>query len=63
MTKVPWEFAPGIGAPVRGLMFVLAGRGFQRGGCALQSDFQYFTGIDWGSEKHRVCLMDRQAES
>ena len=25
----------------------------------MQSDFQYFVGIDWGSEKHRVCLMDR----
>jgi transposase len=25
----------------------------------LDSDFQYFAGIDWGSEKHRVCLMDR----
>jgi transposase len=25
----------------------------------LQSDFQYLVGIDWGSEKHRVCLMDR----
>ena len=27
--------------------------------CTLQNDFQYFVGIDWGSEKHRVCLMDR----
>jgi transposase len=24
----------------------------------MQSNFQYFAGIDWGSEKHRVCLMD-----
>jgi transposase len=24
----------------------------------MQSDYQYFAGIDWGSEKHRVCLMD-----
>lgn len=24
----------------------------------MQSDFQYFAGIDWGSEKHRVCLID-----
>jgi 2-keto-3-deoxy-galactonokinase len=24
----------------------------------MQSDLQYFAGIDWGSEKHRVCLMD-----
>jgi transposase len=24
----------------------------------LQNDFQHFVGIDWGSEKHRVCLMD-----
>jgi transposase len=24
----------------------------------MQSGFQYFAGIDWGSEKHRVCLMD-----
>jgi transposase len=26
----------------------------------LHSDFQYFTGIDWGTEKHRVCLMNRE---
>lgn len=25
----------------------------------MQNDFQHFVGIDWGSEKHRVCLMDR----
>jgi transposase len=25
----------------------------------LQNDFSYFVGIDWGSEKHRVCLLDR----
>lgn len=25
----------------------------------MQSDFQYFVGIDWGSQQHRVCLMDR----
>lgn len=24
----------------------------------MQNDFQYFVGIDWGSEKHRVCLLD-----
>ena len=24
----------------------------------MHSEFQYFAGIDWGSEKHRVCLMD-----
>jgi transposase len=24
----------------------------------LHSDFQYFAGIDWGSEKHRVCLIN-----
>jgi transposase len=24
----------------------------------MHSDLQYFAGIDWGSEKHRVCLMD-----
>jgi transposase len=24
----------------------------------LQSDFPYFAGVDWGAEKHRVCLMD-----
>ena len=23
------------------------------------NNFAYFAGIDWGSEKHRVCLMDR----
>jgi transposase len=26
----------------------------------LQINFQYFVGIDWGSEMHRVCLMDRE---
>jgi transposase len=26
----------------------------------LQSDFVYFAGIDWGSEQHRVCLMDAE---
>ena len=26
----------------------------------MHSDFQYFTGIDWGTEKHRVCLMNRE---
>jgi transposase len=25
----------------------------------VESDFQHFVGIDWGSEKHRLCLMDR----
>lgn len=40
-------------------MFGTAGRGMGEGGYALQNDFQYFVGIDWGSEKHRVCLMDR----
>jgi transposase len=29
----------------------------------MQSDFQYFVGIDWGSEKHRVCLMDRDGQT
>jgi len=29
----------------------------------LESDFQYFAGIDWGSEKHRVCLMDRDGRT
>jgi len=24
----------------------------------LHTDFQYFVGIDWGTEKHRVCLMN-----
>jgi len=24
----------------------------------MHTDFQYFAGIDWGSEKHRVCLMN-----
>src|SRR5580692_9062070 len=40
-------------------MFGTAGRGFwRRRLCALQNDFQHFVGIDWGSDKHRVCLMD-----
>jgi transposase len=26
--------------------------------CLVSNDFQWFLGIDWGSEKHRLCLMD-----
>jgi hypothetical protein len=26
----------------------------------LHDDFQFFAGIDWGSERHRVCLMNSQ---
>ena len=26
----------------------------------MQSNFQYFAGIDWGAEKHRVCLINRE---
>jgi transposase len=29
----------------------------------MHSDFQYFAGIDWGSEKHRVCLMDGEGRT
>jgi transposase len=25
---------------------------------AMHTDFQYFAGIDWGSQRHRVCLMN-----
>jgi transposase len=32
------------------------------GECPLSNDFQWFLGIDWGSEKHRVCLMDRDGK-
>jgi len=28
----------------------------------LDSTFRFFAGIDWGSEKHRVCLMDRDGQ-
>ena len=28
----------------------------------LQNNFQWFVGIDWGSQKHRVCLMDRDGQ-
>jgi len=28
----------------------------------LDSAFQFFAGIDWGSEKHRVCLMNRDGQ-
>jgi transposase len=28
----------------------------------LDSAFRFFAGIDWGSEKHRVCLMDRDGQ-
>lgn len=26
----------------------------------MQDDFLWFAGVDWGSEKHRLCLMDRE---
>lgn len=26
----------------------------------MSNDYQYFVGIDWGSERHRVCLMNRE---
>lgn len=26
----------------------------------MENNFDFFAGIDWGSERHRVCLMDRQ---
>jgi hypothetical protein len=41
-------------------MFDAAGREHNRGGPTLSNDFQYFVGIYWGSERHRVCLMNRQ---
>jgi transposase len=28
----------------------------------LQNDFQWFVGIDWGSQKHRICLLDRNGK-
>jgi transposase len=39
-------------------MFDTAGRGIEAGGHLLDSTFRFFAGIDWGSEKHRVCLMN-----
>lgn len=51
------ESAPSIqdgGAPVQGLMFDTAGRG--EGEAVL--NFELFVGIDWGSERHRVCVLD-----
>jgi len=29
---------------------------------SLDSTFRFFAGIDWGSEKHRVCLMNRDGQ-
>jgi transposase len=28
----------------------------------LQNDFSWFVGIDWGSQKHRICLLDRNGK-
>ena len=28
----------------------------------MDSTFRFFVGIDWGSEKHRVCLIDREGQ-
>jgi transposase len=43
-------------------MFDTAGRGIEAGGYPLDSTFRFFAGIDWGSEKHRVCLMNRDGQ-
>ncbi len=29
----------------------------------MTNHFQYFLGIDWGSERHRVCLMNREGRT
>jgi len=49
-------------APVQGSMFGTEGRDTNHGGLFVFDDFQLFAGIDWGSEKHRVCLMNREGE-
>jgi transposase/transposase IS116/IS110/IS902 family protein len=38
-------------------MFSTAGRGK---GLHLEPTFDFFLGVDWGAEKHRVCLMNRE---
>jgi transposase len=37
-------------------MFSTAGRGKE---LSLEPGFNFFAGIDWGTERHRVCVMDR----
>ena len=29
----------------------------------MQNSFAYFAGIDWGTERHRVCLLDNQGRT
>ena len=43
-------------------MFDTAGRGIEAEVISLDSTFRFFAGIDWGSEKHRVCLMNRDGQ-
>jgi transposase len=28
----------------------------------LENNFQWFVGVDWGSQNHRICLMDREGQ-
>jgi transposase len=39
-------------------MFDTAGR--ERGGSRVENEYRYFVGVDWGSQRHRVCLMNGQ---
>jgi transposase len=43
-------------------MFDTAGPRNSFWGCPLDSAFQFFAGIDWGSVKHRVCLISRDGQ-
>src|SRR5580658_83560 len=43
-------------APVQGSMFGTASRA--KGAVIMTQHFQRFVGIDWGSERHRVCVID-----
>jgi transposase len=54
-TEVQWEVAPR--APVQGSTCVAVARNKAEEG-AMTDDIRYWVGIDWASEKHRVCLLD-----
>jgi hypothetical protein len=47
-------------APVQGLMFGTGGPGERS--CQLEPNFLFFGGIDWGTEQHRICIMDRDGK-
>src|SRR5262247_1830391 len=53
--QIRWGVAPT--APVQGKTSIVAARPRRKGG-VVTDDAQWFAGIDWASQAHRVCLVD-----